>query len=283
MKKTNLFFAILISFSFTSSLRAQTWISLASNDPQDAMAGAGTQDGKDFYYYNTTDSLWFKVVCYSNGFSPTNLDVIVMLDLDNNQSNGTTTWGYQNTTFKYDKYIVALTNGTSPNNYTGSIGIVNSGGGWASQNSVTVMSDAAANSYMLGVKKSDLGTIGTTIKAIIMVGHNHGWNDDIPDTGSGSVTTSTISGISEQTTNNNYTVTNIFPNPSTGKFNIQIDGQPQSAMEVQVNDLLGKQVYSEKLSTSTTELDLSNQPKGIYFVKIYDQNSAITIKKIVIQ
>lgn len=270
---------LLVSILFNKNLHAQTWISLASNDPADAYAGSGTQDAKDFYYYHTADSIWFKVVCYSDGFSSTNVDVIVLIDTDNNQSTGSPTWGGQNTSFKSDKNIVALVNGTAPSNYTGSIGIANTYAYLNSYNNVTIIADEAANSYVVGVKKADLGSIGNTMRAILMVGSGHIWNDDIPNSGSGSLVLST--GIEEKKEN---AMLNVFPNPTAGKFSIQIENQQQMNIEeVQVSNLLGEMVHTQKLIGSTTKMDLSDQPEGVYFVKVYSQNSLIAFKKIAIQ
>lgn len=58
--------------------------------------------------------------------------------------------------------------------------------------------------------------------------------------------------------------TKIYPNPSNGLFTIE-NGQENS--EAIVYDLLGKIVFTQKLSNKTN-IDLSTQPKGVYFIKI---------------
>lgn len=73
----------------------------------------------------------------------------------------------------------------------------------------------------------------------------------------------------------------IFPNPSNGKFNIigkeQIDTYT-------LYDNKGNQAYSQKVvsSASTIDLDFSNLPKGIYFLKVQTKNYISTNKLIIL-
>lgn len=74
---------------------------------------------------------------------------------------------------------------------------------------------------------------------------------------------------------------NIYPNPTTGK--VIIDSK-HSINSIEIYNLLGENIYSNSkfnLQTSN-EIDLSNFPKGIYFVKIYDGTKTYK-KKIVVQ
>lgn len=68
----------------------------------------------------------------------------------------------------------------------------------------------------------------------------------------------------------------IYPNPSEGKFVVHTS---LSTAQFSVFNLLGPQVLPEQ---SSSEIDLSNFPKGIYFVVIQDGKSTIN-KKIIIQ
>jgi photosystem II stability/assembly factor-like uncharacterized protein len=63
---------------------------------------------------------------------------------------------------------------------------------------------------------------------------------------------------------------NMFPNPSNGIVHIQLPSA-KKGLEISVKDALGKVVYSEKLTTTTTEdktLNLQSLSKGIYFVDV---------------
>lgn len=72
---------------------------------------------------------------------------------------------------------------------------------------------------------------------------------------------------------------NIYPNPSTGILNIELNGS--ESYLVQINDVVGKIVSEEKINSNTT-LDLNNLEKGIYFVNI-SNNETQHITKVVIE
>ncbi len=76
----------------------------------------------------------------------------------------------------------------------------------------------------------------------------------------------------------------IFPNPTTGKFDIII---PEDELNTQVKqtmiyDMIGNVVYQSNLANSISNVDLSKASKGIYFVKIIDGDKVYS-DKIIIQ
>ena len=91
-----------------------------------------------------------------------------------------------------------------------------------------------------------------------------------------------ITGIVE---NQLQTTISIYPNPSSGKFQLAIGSLLFAEnYNLEIYDVQEEIVYAAsylKLQTSN-EIDLSNLSKGIYFVKIYDEEK-IFIEKIVIQ
>lgn len=76
------------------------------------------------------------------------------------------------------------------------------------------------------------------------------------------------------------------PNPSNGKFDLNFNLKNKGDAEVTVFDMQGKQVYNEKLSGFQGEykksIDLSNNQKGIYFIKI-QQEKHTQVKKVIIE
>ena len=68
----------------------------------------------------------------------------------------------------------------------------------------------------------------------------------------------------------------IYPNPSKGVFNF--DGLSKSA-SINIFNVYGKLL---PIKISNTELDLSNQPNGIYLVKIQDSKGVFSTKKIIL-
>ncbi len=79
--------------------------------------------------------------------------------------------------------------------------------------------------------------------------------------------------------NNEYSkdLFSIYPNPSTGKFNIAFSNQ-QQITSVEIYNLLGESVFQKQ---NTNEIDLSSAAKGIYFVKVYAGEKIYTEKIIV--
>jgi len=63
----------------------------------------------------------------------------------------------------------------------------------------------------------------------------------------------------------------IYPNPTNGKFTIQITDLKSSINnQLSVTNILGETVYSSLINnkSSIIELDLSDQPSGMYIVNI---------------
>jgi len=67
---------------------------------------------------------------------------------------------------------------------------------------------------------------------------------------------------------NNYAFT-LYPNPTNGILTVSSNGNINSIV---IYNVLGELIYSvpNNIQLSSNEIDLSNFPKGIYFVKIYD-------------
>ncbi|MFH2028019.1 MAG: T9SS type A sorting domain-containing protein [Nanoarchaeota archaeon] len=64
----------------------------------------------------------------------------------------------------------------------------------------------------------------------------------------------------------NYLKATIYPNPNTGRFTVELEGVKESA-SISVSNMLGCEILSKTLTTNTCEIDLRNEPKGIYIVK----------------
>jgi hypothetical protein len=78
---------------------------------------------------------------------------------------------------------------------------------------------------------------------------------------------------------------NVYPNPSNGKVNISLNLPGISKASITIYDGNGKQVYlnSDAGSTKLVEIDLSNQPNGIYYVQVngkdFSASRAFSIQK----
>ncbi len=67
---------------------------------------------------------------------------------------------------------------------------------------------------------------------------------------------------------------NIYPNPSNGQFIIDVLDSKSSAVTIEIVDVLGQVITRERrTSGNKMSFDLTNQPKGTYFVKLEIENS----------
>jgi len=72
----------------------------------------------------------------------------------------------------------------------------------------------------------------------------------------------------------------VYPNPAKGKLIIESANHEISTIEFY--NLVGERTYHSAIHSYKSEIDLSEMPKGIYFVKISSQNSNYT-RRIVVQ
>ncbi|MDT8412017.1 MAG: T9SS type A sorting domain-containing protein [Vicingaceae bacterium] len=75
-------------------------------------------------------------------------------------------------------------------------------------------------------------------------------------------------GFNETSFNNSI---NFFPNPTNGLINIELNSN-KPYFEIEVFSLLGELVYVNKVNSSKLTIDLSQYPKGMYLVKIKQDN-----------
>ena len=79
---------------------------------------------------------------------------------------------------------------------------------------------------------------------------------------------------------------NVYPNPTTGIFTINLkeSARPlrvlESVSNLQITDITGKTIKQLSIDSYQLSIDLTNQPAGIYFVKIQTESNII-IKKII--
>ncbi|HRP91234.1 MAG TPA: T9SS type A sorting domain-containing protein, partial [Edaphocola sp.] len=71
----------------------------------------------------------------------------------------------------------------------------------------------------------------------------------------------------------------IYPNPTQDYFIVNCGTQGE---KVEIIDNLGKKVYSEKIYSEKTKIDVKNLSSGTYFVLLIDKNANINKQKLVI-
>ncbi len=74
----------------------------------------------------------------------------------------------------------------------------------------------------------------------------------------------------------------VYPNPSSGLFNVQISNSYNN--QIEVYNMLGERVYSAKQVSKNTSIDLSGKSSGVYFYRVSNETgSLISQGKLVIQ
>ena len=90
----------------------------------------------------------------------------------------------------------------------------------------------------------------------------------------GDVVESTV-GLSENGSNN----VSIYPNPSTGNFNLNMSGLTSSSVDVNITDVSGKVVMNTSFNTVNgslnTPINISNVEEGVYIVRLNGDSSIV--------
>jgi hypothetical protein len=76
----------------------------------------------------------------------------------------------------------------------------------------------------------------------------------------------------------------IYPNPSSGLFNLEILGSKNSTYQIKVFDVIGSIVYTKNIKgiqEIKEQIDISNKAKGIYFLSVESDNGAVLCKRII--
>lgn len=72
---------------------------------------------------------------------------------------------------------------------------------------------------------------------------------------------------------------NAYPNPSLGFFNIYTNFIDNES-EFQIYDEMNRVIYFGKIDDYTININLSNQSKGMYFIKFYNKEKILKTEKI---
>ena len=73
----------------------------------------------------------------------------------------------------------------------------------------------------------------------------------------------------------------VYPNPTQGILNLKFEESSNSVIQVQLLNGSGQLVLNQNLSSTTNQIDLSNLPKGIYFLNV-SNNERRELKKIIL-
>ncbi len=76
----------------------------------------------------------------------------------------------------------------------------------------------------------------------------------------------------------------VYPNPGTGNFNLVLEQPINQKTELTVYNCLGQTIY-KKISTSLskTNIDVSDEEAGVYFIELKTDDKIVMTKKVIIQ
>lgn len=108
--------------------------------------------------------------------------------------------------------------------------------------------------------------------SVLRMGNVINENDSTPN----EIFSETTNDIKAPQSNSNFA---IYPNPNKGQFTIELNNTATEST-IEIYDLMGKKVWSKISPENKLEIDISNQPKGIYLVKVVNETK-VTVQKIV--
>lgn len=74
----------------------------------------------------------------------------------------------------------------------------------------------------------------------------------------------------------------VFPNPSNGQFQLNIENLQSTNAIIEIYNATGEKVFSSNVSKQEDEINLSNFSKGIYFIKV-TSDKKMSQQKIIVQ
>lgn len=121
-----------------------------------------------------------------------------------------------------------------------------------------IINNASVNSLLDSSGNANNGTLTN----FALTGNTSNWR-----LGSAVTTGATCATLGNPDFENSAKIT-VYPNPSTGVFNIV----SQQDLVVEVYDLVGKLVLNQKIAVGTDRFDISNFSSGVYLLKVIDNS-----------
>jgi hypothetical protein len=176
---------------------------------------------------------------------------------------------------------------TIPSNMTKSVHITDNGDTIVYLKEDLDLSIDAKDGQMMVIKKAPCGSsqeviMNAPVEAIITICNKVVIKDlDVSDQQKLKAKSNHLSGTELRTDDLKFS-----PNPNNGKFNLSFNLKSHEDVQVSIFDLEGKSIYEETLKNFSgkysRDMDLSAQPKGVYYVKIA-QSGNVSMKKLVIE
>ena len=90
---------------------------------------------------------------------------------------------------------------------------------------------------------------------------------------------SVVTGIKNETKTSMSLV--VFPNPTTSFLNLQIADLKTEQLTYQLTDAIGKLIIENKITESSTQINMNAQAEAIYFLNIIQNNQTVKTFKII--
>ena len=74
----------------------------------------------------------------------------------------------------------------------------------------------------------------------------------------------------------------IIPNPASDNLTVQLKTEPTTKTTLTINNILGEQVYTTPITTTSTEIDISSFAKGVYIFEV-NTSKRVTRNKVTLQ
>jgi len=103
-------------------------------------------------------------------------------------------------------------------------------------------------------------------------------NDFTSDLALDDISLTTSSSISEQSA---YSNLRVFPNPSNGLFTLEMNSSKNETIALEITDAQGRVIRHENIRTGSLmqySIDLQQEPKGIYFIRVNGAEGMRTMK-----
>ena len=90
---------------------------------------------------------------------------------------------------------------------------------------------------------------------------------------------SVVTGIKNETKINMSLV--VFPNPTTSLLNLQIADLKTRQLTYELTDASGKLIIENKITESSTQINMNAQAEAIYFLNVLESNQTVKTFKII--
>ena len=145
--------------------------------------------------------------------------------------------------------------------------IVTNGGTWFDDDATGVLTDSifAPNGVGIGVYNFTYVAVGVA--------------PCVNDSSTVQVTVEICGGVDD--VNSSMSV-EIYPNPSTGLFTLQLNGWDMNKTSLTISGIDGRELYQQKISSSSELIEWKNAAAGIYFVTV-KQNDVVVVRQLIVE